>query len=488
MRVTRRFWATVGLAVFLTIGAVVLEQPLLLVGTAGIGAFVLAQQIAFMLTVRQLADDLTVDQSASPTTVPAGSDVEVVLEAYRPSPTTVEFSVGTTPPLAAADSGGERVTQFAVGDESASQSFRLRWPVAGKYEFNQATVRARDRAGLFETSFTKGSTPTITVNPRQPRDVHIGLGGERVESLFGPQQTTDRGSGFDPAEIREYVPGDPARQIDWKATARMDSPHIRTFEADTDLTTTLLVDHRSSMATGDHGEQKLDYARQVAIGFIANAQQADSPCGITAIDNGGLTVHLPPEARKEYYERLRGVLHTMDTGDDATTESQAPERKTSQTVSAPGQIQRRASRLQNETSAFATSLRPFFDSTTHYVHRINEEPLYNTVRTHPPQDSASNIAVILTDDSHRVELRETVKLARQQYTQVLVFMTPTVLFEQGTLADLSTAYTQYLDFESFRRDLMQTRDVVAFEVGPRDRLNAILNSQNRTQTSRRANS
>lgn len=477
MRVTRRFWATLGLGGFLTVGAMVVAQPLLLVGAAGIGAFILAQQAAFVRTIHQLSDELTIVQSVSPTTIVAGSEVEVVLQVSSSSPSPVELSITTTPPLAAADSGEQRQTQLAVNDDSAQQSFRLQWPVAGKYEFNQATVTASDRAGFFETTFSKGSTPTVTVNPRQPRDIHIGLGGSQVAAPFGPQQTNDRGSGFDPAEIREYVPGDPARQIDWKATARMDAPHIRTFEAETDLTTTVLIDHRSSMAMGDHGETKLDYARQVALGFIADAQQTDSPCGLKAIADGGLTVQMLPEARKEYYERLRNTLYTIGTSDGDATLAYTPESTASQAVSTPDQARKRASRLENESSPFATHLRPFFDSTTQYIHRINEKPLYHTIRTQPPRDPETNIAVLLTDDSNRVELREAVKLARQQYTQVLVFLTPTVLFESGTLTDLSTAYTRYLDFESFRRDLMQTRDVTAFEVGPQDRLNAVLDSQ-----------
>lgn len=481
MRVTRRFWATIGLGGFLAVGAMVVAQPILLVGAAGIGAFILAQQAAFARTVHQLSDNLTIVQSVSPTTVVASSDVDVVLEVSSPSPSPVELSISTTPPLAAADSGEQRTVQLAVNDDTARQSFQLQWPVAGKYEFTQATVTASDRAGFFETTFSKGSTPTVTVKPRQPRDIHIGLGGSQVAAPFGPQQTNDRGSGFDPAEIREYVPGDPARQIDWKATARMDSPHVRTFEAETDLMTTLLIDHRSSMAMGDHGETKLDYARQVALGFIADAQQTDSPCGLTAITDGGLTVQMPPEARKEYYERLRNALHAIKPVDEDATMTHTPESTASQTVSTPDQARKRAFRLQDESSHFATHLRPFFDSTTQYIHRINEEPLYHTIRTQPPRDPETNIAVLLTDDSNRVELREAVKLARQQYTQVLVFLTPTVLFEPGTLTDLSTAYTRYLDFESFRRDLMQTRDVTAFEVGPQDRLNAVLDSQTASQ-------
>jgi hypothetical protein len=91
--------------------------------------------------------------------------------------------------------------------------------------------------------------------------------------------------------------------------------------------------------------------------------------------------------------------------------------------------------------------------------------------------------VIFTDDTHRAEVRETVRLAQRGDNRVLVFLTPTVLFEPGGLADLEGAYDRYRSFESFRRDLARLRRVSAFEVGPGDRLDAVLSSGSRQQRS-----
>jgi hypothetical protein len=59
---------------------------------------------------------------------------------------------------------------------------------------------------------------------------------------------------------------------------------------------------------------------------------------------------------------------------------------------------------------------------------------------------------------------------------VLVFLTPTVLFAPGELADLEHAYARYREFEIFRRDLARLERVSAFEVGPGDRLDTILST------------
>jgi len=49
-----------------------------------------------------------------------------------------------------------------------------------------------------------------------------------------------------------------------------------------------------------------------------------------------------------------------------------------------------------------------------------------------------------------------------------------VLYEPGGLADLERAYDRYLAFEEFRRELAKLDGVTALEVGPADRLSAVL--------------
>src|SRR3712207_6942214 len=45
--------------------------------------------------------------------------------------------------------------------------------------------------------------------------------------LGGDLRSVARGSGLDPAEIREYQPGDDVRHPDWRATARTGGPDVR---------------------------------------------------------------------------------------------------------------------------------------------------------------------------------------------------------------------------------------------------------------------
>jgi len=63
----------------------------------------------------------------------------------------------------------------------------------------------------------------------------------------GDFRTLFYGSGIDFADLRDYQPDDDVRRIDWNVTARMDTPFVRQYVEERDLTAWLLVDRSASM-------------------------------------------------------------------------------------------------------------------------------------------------------------------------------------------------------------------------------------------------
>lgn len=63
----------------------------------------------------------------------------------------------------------------------------------------------------------------------------------------GNFRTIFHGRGIEFAALREYVPGDDIRQIDWNTTARRGTPYVKTFMEERDLSILLLLDLSSSM-------------------------------------------------------------------------------------------------------------------------------------------------------------------------------------------------------------------------------------------------
>src|SRR4051812_25033462 len=77
--------------------------------------------------------------------------------------------------------------------------------------------------------------------------------------------------GMEFAEVREYVPGDDVRSIDWNVTARMGHPYIKKYVAEREMTVLLMVDGSASLRFGTAARFKSELAAEVAavLGFSA---------------------------------------------------------------------------------------------------------------------------------------------------------------------------------------------------------------------------
>lgn len=90
--------------------------------------------------------------------------------------------------------------------------------------------------------------------PRQP-----------VESLLaGRHGSRLRGRGLTFEELRDYRPGDDIRAIDWRATARLRTPHVRVYTEERERPVLLVVDQRASMFFGSRRATKATAAAEVA--------------------------------------------------------------------------------------------------------------------------------------------------------------------------------------------------------------------------------
>jgi uncharacterized protein (DUF58 family) len=82
--------------------------------------------------------------------------------------------------------------------------------------------------------------------------------------LHGDYRTFFRGFGLDLADLREYQYNDDVRHIDWNVTARLQTPYVREFNEDRDVTAWFLLDLSPSIDFGSEAVKK----RQVAIDFV----------------------------------------------------------------------------------------------------------------------------------------------------------------------------------------------------------------------------
>ena len=117
---------------------------------------------------------------------------------------------------------------------------------------------------------------------RSVNDVFAG----RYHSVF-------KGQGMEFQEVREYVPGDDIRAIDWNVTARTGAPHVKKFTEERELTVMLLVDVSASNRFGSTAQLKRDLAAEVAAVLAFSAIANHDRVGLILFSDK-VEKHVPP--------------------------------------------------------------------------------------------------------------------------------------------------------------------------------------------------
>jgi uncharacterized protein (DUF58 family) len=87
--------------------------------------------------------------------------------------------------------------------------------------------------------------------------------------LHGDYRTLFRGFGLDLADLREYQYHDDVRYIDWNVTARMQTPYVREYNEEREVSAWFLLDLSPSVDFGSHLVKK----RAIAADFVATLAQ-----------------------------------------------------------------------------------------------------------------------------------------------------------------------------------------------------------------------
>jgi hypothetical protein len=228
------------------------------------------------------------------------------------------------------------------------------------------------------------------------------------------------------------------------------------------------------MGEGVQGGTKLEYLRKVALAFVNSAESFDDLLGLYTVGNDGVTTSYDPAASVEQYDQIRSRIRDLeptksgrnaDVGDGVSS----------------GRVRQLSAQLADDETPFGRTLHPYLADTDEYVRRLTSQPLVRTVRLALSHCRTGSWIVIVTDDTDRTGIYDAVRAAVRNGSQVLVFLAPSVLYDPGGLDSVEQTYDRYLDFEQFRRSLGRFDRVSAFEVGPDDRLRAVLGRQNDTE-------
>jgi len=130
-----------------------------------------------------------------------------------------------------------------------------------------------------------------------------------VNTLFGGEyKSSFKGKGMEFHEVRDYIPGDDVRNIDWNVTARMNHPFVKRFVEERELTIFIIADCSGSGDFGTRKEKKKDLIARIAALFAFSAEKNNDKAGLLMFSDK-VEHYLPPaKGRRHTLHIIRDIL------------------------------------------------------------------------------------------------------------------------------------------------------------------------------------
>ncbi len=146
---------------------------------------------------------------------------------------------------------------------------------------------------------------------KKVRQIEI-VAARLVDQLLGGNyRSVFRGQGIEFDEVREYVPGDDVRAIDWNVTSRMGVPHTKIFREERELILFLLVDVSASLGAGSGQVGKSELAALLFAILSLSAVKNNDRVG-AAFFSDRIERWIPPAKGRKHILTLIHELLTLE--------------------------------------------------------------------------------------------------------------------------------------------------------------------------------
>ncbi len=143
---------------------------------------------------------------------------------------------------------------------------------------------------------------------KKVRQIEIRTKRLVTDTLAGQYHSVFKGRGMNFDSVREYVPGDEVRTIDWNVTARAGHPFVKKFVEERELTLLLMVDVSASGDFGSGEQSKRELAAEIASVLAFSAIRNSDKVGLLLFSDQ-VELYLPPRKGRRHVLRIvREVL------------------------------------------------------------------------------------------------------------------------------------------------------------------------------------
>ena len=138
---------------------------------------------------------------------------------------------------------------------------------------------------------------------KKVRQIEIKTRGLSNHIFAGEYNTAFKGKGMAFSEVRDYQNGDDVRLIDWNVTARYNSPFVKVFEEEREMTVMLIIDVSGSNNFGSNKNFKKELATEIGAVLAFSAIKNNDKVGVIFFSDI-IEKFIPPKKGKKHILRI----------------------------------------------------------------------------------------------------------------------------------------------------------------------------------------
>lgn len=280
-----------------------LAMTLLLLAYLGVG-----------LLTRPAPPDLVVERSIQPQRAEQGQPVEVELEIANQGSRQHLFTLqDQLAPALSLVAGSPILTLRLEGGASVTMSYSVRGG-RGLYRFQQAHLTCSDPLGLWNHVVSLPAPGRFFVLPQPAKTRRVSLRPRQTLSYAGSIPSRQAGAGVEFYGVRDYLPGDPQRRINWKASARAwDTYFTNDYRQERVADVRLILDARRRSDIHVGGDSLFEYSVNAAATLAQDLLGGGNRVGLLVYGQYLDLTH--PGYGKLQYERILRALARAQPGD-----------------------------------------------------------------------------------------------------------------------------------------------------------------------------
>ncbi|MDQ3248060.1 MAG: DUF58 domain-containing protein [Chloroflexota bacterium] len=231
----------------------------------------------------------------------------------RPGGRALQVWLRDEPPPSFGLSAADRVlTALVTPGTVQTLVYAVRPPRRGDYHFGDLHLRWNSTLGLLRCQATFPAAGAVKVYPNlvDVKKYDLLLRKNRLWTL-GLRNTRLLGSGAEFERLRDYLPDDEYRHINWKATARRSKPITVAYETERSQTIIALLDVGRMMRSPVGDVAKLDYAINAVLLLAFVAAQKGDKVGLLAFADTVQT-WVAPRSGKGQFQRMLEQLYAVE--------------------------------------------------------------------------------------------------------------------------------------------------------------------------------